>query len=221
MRDEGMTANGKLNSRRPAQAAIFMKPFLFFLLALTGASMGWSQEASPQQSIGLTVSFPWVNNYVYRNYELQRSASKSGFAGFGASVYFLGNKHKYSLHGSFNGSSPVPVGPIDFGKEGTRTTIMASVLEGIWHKKVFGNVNLVSGINYMKYRFEFISYVDTLPSYTVRDRSIGLTVGGEYRIHHRVAVGIFYRPSVIAFDEKQYRHLITLDARFDLRLFKF
>jgi len=171
-------------------------------------------------AIGVTASLPWVNNYSYYNYNLKKSSSKSGFVGLGASVFYKTGKNKFSLNFGFTGDLPVPVGAFDYGKEGTRASILTNFWEGLYHRRLFHRVNILAGLNYIKYRFNFTSYVDSLPSYSKFDKTIGLTIGSEYRFSRNSSIALFYRPTIISLDQKQYRHLISLDARFDINVWR-
>lgn len=197
-----------------------MRPlwFLIFSFIIPLASM--SQDEKQFKAIGVTASLPWVNSYSYKDYQLQNTSSRSGFAGLGASVYYKSGKNKFSLNYGFTGSLPAPIGAVDYGKEGTRTNIVSNFLEGIIHKNVAEKLNIIAGANYVKYRFDFISYVDTMPSYSISDKTLGLTIGAEYRFNRIFAIAIFYRPTIVSLDNKKYRHLISLDARFDINLWK-
>ena len=107
-----------------------------------------------------------------------------------------------------------------YGKDGTRTNILSTFGEVIYHRNVFGKFNIIAGLNYVRYRFNFTSYVDTLPSYSIFDKTLGITVGSEYRFSKVFSVGLLYRPTIVSFDLEQYRHIISLDARFDINVWR-
>ena len=194
--------------------------FLSFVLAIPQLSKS-QDKPKHSKTIGVTASFPWINNYSYYDYDLQKSSSKSGFIGLGASVFYKTSKDRFSLNFGFTGDLPVPMGVFDYGHEGTRTNILSTICEGLYHRNLFNRVNLIAGLNYIKYRFDFTSYVDSLPSYSMYDKTIGLTIGSECRLGKNSYVALFYRPTIISLDQKQYRHLISLDLRFDINLWKF
>lgn len=198
-----------------------MRQLLILSFVLTIPFLSKSQDAQGlPRAVGVTLSLPWINSYSYYDYDLQQSSSKSGFVGLGASAFYKTAKSKLSLNFGFTGDLPVPLGAFDYGKEGTRTNILSSFWEGLYHRNLFGRVNLVGGLNYVKYRFNFTSYVDTLPSYSTFDKTIGLTVGSEYRFSKNSSIALLYRPTIISLDRKGYRHLISLDARFDINLWR-
>jgi hypothetical protein len=197
-----------------------MRQLLFLTFVLTTPFTGMSQDKKGQKAIGVTAALPWVNNYSYHNYELQKSSSKSGFVGLGASAFYKTGKDKFSLNFGFTGDLPAPIGAFDYGKEGTRTNILSNFWEVLYHRNFLHRVNMIAGLNYVKYDFNFTSFVDTLPSYSKFDKTLGLTVGSEYRFSRNSSIALFYRPAIISFDLKQYRHLISLDARFDINLWK-
>jgi hypothetical protein len=180
-----------------------------------------SQDNQKQlRSIGITASLPWVNNYSYYNYNQGQSSSKSGFIGIGASLFYKTGKNKLSLNFGLTGDLPAPMGPFTYGKVGTRTNILATFREMLYHRKAVGKFSIIAGMNYVKYRFNFTSYEDSLPSYSIFDKTIGITSGCEYRFSKIFSLALLYRPTIISLDFKRYRHLISLDARFDIYLWK-
>ena len=180
-----------------------------------------SQDKQEQRrSIGVTASLPWVNNYSFYDYDQKRSSSKSGFAGLGASVFYKTGENKFSLNFGFTGDLPAPIGAFDYGKQGTRTNILSTFGEVLYHRNVFDKLSIIAGLNYVRYRFNFTSYVDTLPSYSTFDKTSGITVGSEYRFSQTFSLALLYRPTIVSFDLKQYRHLISLDARFDINVWR-
>ena len=198
-----------------------MRQFLLLSIILTFPLLSKSQDNSKQtRSIGVTASLPWVNNYTYYDYDLRKSLSKSGFIGLGASGFYKTGKNKLSLNVGFTGDLPVPMGPFDYGHEGTRTNILCAFFEGLYHRNLIAKWGIIAGLNYVKYRFVFTSYVDTLPSYSTFDKTIGLTIGSEYRFSRVFSVALLYRPTIFSLDLKQYRHLISLDARFDINVWR-
>lgn len=196
----------------------WLAPFICLLLIpFTGISQ---DTIKPPAAFGITVSLPWVNNYAYYNYESNKRATKSGFVGLGASAFYKTGDHKFSLNYGFTGDLPVPMGAFDYGKEGTRTNIRAWFWEALYHRSIFERVNIITGLNYVKYRFTFSSYVDMIPSYTIDDPTIGVTLGAEYTYMKHSTIAVFYRPNLVSFDKKQYRHIISADARFDIYLWR-
>ena len=195
-----------------------MKTFLI-LFGLTLPMLSASQDKSTQQKAGgFTASFPWINNYSYYDYDLKKPASKSGFVGLGAGVYFKKNNYKFSVNTGITGDLPVPIGAFDYGKEGTRTNIFSHYWEVGFHRNLAGRINIIAGFNHIKYRFRFTSYIDSLPSYSVTDRTIGLTFGGEWLARKHSSIALVYRPTIFSLGNKQYRHLVSIDCRFDINI---
>ncbi|MEP7318284.1 MAG: hypothetical protein ABI921_06075 [Panacibacter sp.] len=172
------------------------------------------------KAIGITASLPWVNSYSYYDYDSKKSSAKSGFIGLGASAFYKTGKNKLSLNFGFTGDLPVPIGPFDQANEGTRTNIFSTFWEGLYHRNLFYKVNLITGLNYVNYHFNFTSFVDSLPSFSKFDKSIGFTIGSEFRFSKNSAVALFYRPTIISLNKKQYRHLISLDLGFSAPIFE-
>jgi hypothetical protein len=194
-----------------------MKYILTGLIVFVSSAV-FGQESN--QSFGLTLSFPWANNYSFYAYDLKKTDSKSGFMGAGISFFYKEGKHKFSLNTGVTADIFAPLGPIDYAHEGTRSHISSRFAEILYHRNIFNRINLIGGIHVMNYHFRFISYVDTLPSYTQDDQVLGLTAGAEYQFGRNFYLAIIYRPSLIAFDERHYRHLLSLDARFDINIWK-
>lgn len=201
-----------------------MKQFFLLILGLIPL-LSWSQDTTRRQkAVGLTASLPWCNNYSYYNYYEQQSTGKSGFVGLGAAAFYITGKNKFSLNFGMTGDLPAPIGAFDYGKTGVRTNILSNIWEGLYHRTVFQNAeikaNIITGVNYVKYRFDVTSYVDTIPSYSVFDKTIGFTIGGECQVSKHFALAVLYRPAIISLDQKHYRHVISLDARFDIYLWQ-
>ena len=198
-----------------------MRHTIFSGIILTIPFLAMSQDRQKQpKSVGITAALPWVNHYFYYDYDLAKSSSKSGFVGLGASAFYKTGKNKFSFNFGFTGDLPAPIGAFDYAKEGTRTNIFSTFGEVIYHRNVFGKLNIIAGLNYVRYRFNFMSYVDTLPSYSTFDKTLGVTAGSEYRFNKTFSVAFFYRPAIVCFDLKHHRHLISLDARFDINVWK-
>jgi hypothetical protein len=198
-----------------------MKHSILLSIILTIPFFARSQSKPEQlKSIGITASLPWVNNYYYYNYDQKKSSFKSGFTGLGASFFYKTGKNKFSLNFGWTGDLPAPMGAFDYGKDGTRTNILSTFGEVIYHRNVLGKLNILAGPNLVRYRFNFTSYVDSLPSYSIFDKTLGITAGGEYRFSKTFSVGLFYRSTIVSLDLKQYRHLISLDARFDINVWQ-
>ena len=192
--------------------------FLFLFALLPFISTG--QASAVTKSAGLIVQLPWINNFHYYDYEEKGGAFKSGFVGMGIGNFFNWNQNKVSFNTGFTGDLPVPVGPIDYAKEGTRTNIRSSYGELIYHKRVLEKMNIIAGINYIRYRFTFTSYVDSLPWYYKVDNTLGVTIGSEYIFSKLFTLSLLYRPAVRSFDKKGYRHVLSLDGRCDITLWK-
>lgn len=198
-----------------------MKQTLLLLIALSIPFLSLSQDTiTHQKVIGGTISLPWANHYYYYDYDLQQKTWLTGFTGLGGSVFYKQDNHKFSLNFGITSDLPAPLGPIDYEKTGTRSAIATVPLEVIYHRKLFGKVNIIGGINHVWYKFRLISYEDSIPAYSVVDKSLGLTIGGEYLFRKKITFALFYRPTIIPFDRKQYRQLISMDVRFDLLKWK-
>ena len=192
---------------------------LFVIICLPVS--GFTQtKKKPLRTAGVTLSFPWVNSYRFYNYYTQEAASNTGFVGLGGSAYYKPGKNKFSLNGCFTGDLPVPIGPFDYGKTGTRSNIKAFTWEALYHRSIYKHLYTIVGLNYVRYQFDFTSYVDSLPSFSRFDKTFGVTAGIEYYFTERFSAALFYRPAIVSLDTKQYRHLISLDARIDVNFWR-
>lgn len=198
-----------------------MKPYLSLCLVMIAPLLCLSQHSSRRTGeAGLTASLPWVNNYVYHNYEQGGSSSKSGFFGLGLAGFYKSGPNKFSLNFAVTGDLPVPIGAFDYGKEGTRSNILAYVWEGLYHRQLLTRMNIIAGPHYINYRYSCISYVDSLPSYAIFDKTYGMSMGCEYIFKSKLTVALFYRPTLVSLTTKQYRHLLSLDARLDVKVWR-
>lgn len=193
-----------------------MKPFYTLILLSLFQSTAYGQIQTPVRAVGVTIALPWVSAYEFHDYEVNRPSSKAGFFGIGIGVYYKHNKNKFSLNGGMTADLPAPMGPIDFGKEGTRVAIGAQYAELLLHRNIYRRFGGIAGINFTNYRFRLFSYEDNIPSFKKNDPTLGLTVGIEYAISRKFFAALFYRPALVSFETKKYWHLITLDARFDI-----
>jgi hypothetical protein len=171
------------------------------------------------RSLGVTPNLPWCNMYSHYNYETGRSNTKAGFVGLGLSFYYKQNKSKYSLNTGFTGDLPAPIGPISFGKTGTRYAISSAFVETNFHHAIYKGLWGIAGVNYVNYRYYFIDY-DNDREFTRHDPTMGLTAGLEYVTKWNIGLAIIYRPALVAFRTKQYWHLLSVDLRMDLPVWR-
>ncbi|MBO9636154.1 MAG: hypothetical protein J7578_23830 [Chitinophagaceae bacterium] len=169
------------------------------------------------KDVGLIVSYPYLNSFAYRNFLNGEAASRTGFVGIGGGLYFRKNDRKLSLNIFYVLSSPFPMGPIDYGKTGIRYDIRNWGMDAMIHYPVNSWLRVVGGINKMNLNYNLISYDSTIQSIDRTDASFGLTTGIELKFFIKeLNLGLFYRPAIISSGEKFYRHVISLDARFDI-----
>ena len=166
-------------------------------------------------SFGLTISLPWTNNYVFYDHYSSQDTSTSGFMGIGGAFFYKHGNKKLSLNFGITSDLPAPIGPIDFAKEGTRKSIEAFLLDLIYHQTVHRRLAILGGVNFVDYRFKLTSYVDTIPTFTKDDKTIGITIGPEYLSKKSFSLALMYRPALVSFSRKQYRHILSLDVRFN------
>jgi hypothetical protein len=174
-----------------------------------------------QQELGISIYTPWVNNYRFYDYEQNEMQSKSGFVGLGAGLYYrFSDTRKISIGMAFTGDLPVPIGAFDYGKEGIRSNIGTLYLEALYYDRFIKKLGFIIGPNLMFYRYNLTSYVDTVTPYIKTNSFFGLTMSLEYFLTKRITVAVHYRPSIIPLNEqKRYHHLISLDVRYDIKLY--
>lgn len=200
-----------------------MRPFLtlvlFSLLPAISLAQTLLKSTRFTKSAGVTLSLPWVNGYSYHDYETGKDSAKGGFMGLGISFYYKHKKSKLSLNCGVTGDAPAPIGPIDYGKTGTRSTTSSLFVETNFHHPIYKWLHGIAGVNFVNYRYYFIDYDNDL-TFTRYDPSMGLTAGLEYVSKGAFSLALFYRPALVGFKTKQYWHLISLDARFDLPIWR-
>jgi hypothetical protein len=196
-----------------------MRPLLLLALLMLSLNV-MSQRRSYKSAIGATLSFPWINNFAYYDYNLAKPYSKSGFVGLGASAFYKDNKQKVSLSLGLLGTLPVPMGPYDVERN-NYTQVFSVFLEGTYHKRVFPRINLIGGMHYMEHEYSYWK-TDSTASDNFTDFTGGLTAGAEYLFGRKnFSLALFYRPGLITFTgTRKYRHVISLDARFDINVFR-
>lgn len=195
-----------------------MRPLLLLsLLMLSLNAIG--QRRIPKSAVGVTVSFPWINNFAYYDYNAGKPSSKSGFVGIGASVFYKDQHQKLSLSLGGLGTIPVPFGPYDFDKK-NHTQVHGTYLEFTYHKRIHPRINLIGGLHYMEHAYNH--WTDSMTNEYLADFTGGLTAGAEYLFGRKnFSLALFYRPSLITFTgTKKYRHVISLDARIDINFFR-
>ena len=195
--------------------------FIFGILLVLSCQSISQDSIKPIKSIGVSALLPWVNNYSYYDYESQSSTTKSGFIGVGVSVFYKSGKNKFSLNFGLTGSLPYPIGPYDYAANSKRTDIQSIFLEGLYHRKITGRINIISGLNLIEYRYDYINGLDTSIYYSKHDNTTGLTIGGEYCFTKNSSVALLYRPTIRNFGQSGYRHLISLELRFEFNFWKF
>lgn len=196
-----------------------MRPLLLLILLMLSLS-AISQRRLPKSAIGATLSFPWINNFAYYDYHLAKPAFKSGFTGISASAFYKDNRQKVSLSLGILGTIPVPFGPYDVVRN-NYTQVFAAFLEGTYHKRIHPRINLIVGMHYMEHEYSYWK-TDSTEYDFFTDFSGGLTAGAEYLFGRKnFSLALFYRPGLITFTgTRKYRHVISLDARIDINVFR-
>jgi hypothetical protein len=195
-----------------------MRPLLLLSLFMLSIN-AFSQRRIPKNSFGVTASLPWINNFAYYHYDKGKPSSQSGFSGISASAYYKDLDQKISLSLGIIGSIPVPFGPYDFAKKNV-TQVHGTYIEGTYHRRIHPRINLIGGLHYMEHAYTY--WTDSVSNEYLQDFTGGLTAGAEYLFGRKnFSLALFYRPSLITFTgTRNYRHVISLDARFDINIFR-
>lgn len=199
----------------------FMKTILLGIILFFFNSTLLAQIRTSNKSIGMTISFPWINNYSYFNYDTKKSTSKNGFIGFGFALFYSKDKNKLSLNYGVTSDFPtVVILPIEYVSDSPRTAINSFFIDLLLHHQFYKKFNCVGGVNFTNYHFNFISAASNRPSFSKNNQTIGMTIGTEYSFSKHFSIAILYRPGICPSEEKIYRHVLSLDFRFDINFWK-
>ncbi len=201
-----------------------MKQLWIFILLLVFILPGWAQckNETSSKRLGITFSFPWINNYSYVDYEKNKVMKQSGFFGLGIAAYYKINEHtRIAINSGLTNDLSSPIGAIPYYTEGIHSSISNGFGELIVLPVIYENLSLVAGGNFSSYIYHLSSFVDSIPSYEKVDHTLGLTLGIEYRLNKLISVAAIYRPAMASFEtDNLYRHVITFDVRVDLDILK-
>lgn len=203
-----------------------MRTILTLILACLLCTVSFAQNRKSSRksavytrSAGITISLPWANLYSYHDYEQAATASKGGFIGLGLSAFYRHKNNKISVNTGSTYDLRAPMGPIDFGKTGIYTSVSSFIVEANFHHTLHKNIGLVAGVNYVRYKFHLVDY-DNSTGYDRYDPTLGLTTGLEIIPKKHFALAVFYRPALVGYGTQQYWHVVTLDLRFDIPVWK-
>lgn len=198
-----------------------MKKMLLIILFMTAclAAVCQKDNRSKKRTTGFTISLPWATNYQFYHQERNKDSSLSGFVGIGLAFFTKAGENKLSFNTGLTADLPVPMGPVDIRHDGDFAQIGALFFEPLFHRTIVNKINVIGGINYTAYLYRFTHFA-TATQYKKTDHTIGLTVGAEYIFKRSFAVAAFYRPALFSLDHKSYKHLLGLDLRFDINIWK-
>jgi hypothetical protein len=171
------------------------------------------------RSAGISISLPWINSYSYHDYNRGIRRFRTGFVGLGLSGYNRNKANKLAINIAWTADLPAPVGPVDFGKTGTRSSVSAFIVEGNFHHALHKHFGFITGVNYVTYGYHFVDY-DSPINMDRYDRTVGLTTGLEYLSAKHFLLAVFYRPAIVQFQTRQYWSVLSVDVRFDLPVWK-
>jgi hypothetical protein len=194
------------------------KSLLFIFFILTSYSVFCqNNKDSKRKKSGLTISLPYLNNYKFYHHEKNKDSSISGFAGIGFAFFTKTGKMKFSINCGATTDSPYPIGPVNIKPDGDYVRISSIFFEPVFHQNIIKKVNFIYGVNFTAYRYRFTNF-NTGIQYKKSDKTVGITTGVEYVFKEKFSIAALYKPSVISFDHKSYKHLLILDFRFDINI---
>lgn len=191
-----------------------MKCCFIFILIFFYCVNTMAQSADYRQSAGLTIGIPMINRVHFYDYRDEENKNQTGAFGIGFSLFYKKAKNKFSL------GFESPLFQSFIPPKGGYSSISCNLFEGIFHHKISKQIALLAGLNYAVYQYH--SYVDIprIPDIDKKDAFIGLTTGAEFIATKTTSFLLIYRPSLISFDNKRYRHNISLDCRFNINFWK-
>jgi len=192
-----------------------MKHFLFFALIFFNFLNINAQPKNYKQSAGMAIAVPVINNAHFYDYRNNKSENQTGYFGIGTSLFYKKNKNEFSI-----GIESLILQAFIFPPKGGYSGINCTLFEALIHHKVSSQVTLIGGLNYAIYQFH--SYIDVPLFNDIKktDATIGLTTGAEFIATKTTSFLLIYRPALVSFDNKNYRHTISLECRFTINFWK-
>ena len=198
-----------------------MYKYLTLFIGVLMSISSFSQSLEKYESFGVTISLPMLNRYTFYKYQEERTTSKTGIIGAGASIFYKHNRYKYSI----NYASTIDFNFNSFKVGGYNDNIGTEFIEANIHYSVIDKINIIGGVNFSTYQYSGGILSDTsIPYYYTPvnkfDKTIGLTLGAEIAFTNHFSIVAFYRPSLYCFDKKSFKQMISLDFRFDVNLWR-
>ena len=192
--------------------------FALTLIFISSVSNAQSSTEIPDQhvtSVGVSIELPFLSNGISYDYSDNKEHSQTGYLGGGICLFYRKNKNKFFVnyeHPSLKKNLfPPKGGSADFNTNIAEFTI---------HHTLHRSFALIGGINYATYRFHSYNDVQPIREIDKSDATVGLTTGAEYLPAQATAIGFTYRPSLISFGSKSYRHILSLFFRYDINFWK-
>jgi hypothetical protein len=137
--------------------------------------------------------------------------SQTGLLGFGVGLFYQQGRNIFSI----NYGQPALFIP-SFPKSDAATTMRGQFIEGlvehaIWRQKLWA----IGGINYTLYQYQYTNSLD-FPNINKTDPTFGLTLGAEWKFSPWFSTALIYRPAVYSWGIQNYRHILSLDLRFNI-----
>ncbi|MEO8821859.1 MAG: hypothetical protein ABI267_04290 [Ginsengibacter sp.] len=195
-----------------------MKKLIYLLSALFCFSVVQAQKSNSNQSAGISISLPLINNASFYKYSTNgewENSNQTGYLGAGFAFFYKENQNKFSLeyeNPSLNKSL--------FATKGGNPNINVNIFEATIHHNVLSDVALIGGLNCTAYRFHLYTDIPPFPKVDRMDATIGLTAGAEFLASESSSFVITYRPSIFSFDKKSYRAVFSFGIMYDVNFWK-
>ena len=195
-----------------------MKKLVYLLCALFCFSVVNAQKNNSNQSAGITISLPLINNASFYRYSTDgggQNSNQTGYLGAGFALFYQENKNKFSL-GYENPLSDKSLVP----PKGGNSNINTKIFEATIQHKVSSQFALIGGLNYATYVFHLYTDIPPFPKVDKSDATIGLTAGAEFLPSKSISVAATYRPSIFSFDKKSYKAVFSFGIMYDINFWK-
>lgn len=193
----------------------FMRQILFLTIALFIFTEINAQSSKSITSAGMTIDLPVINNGSFYDYESHKTSNESGYLGAGVSLFYRNQKNEFTI-----GLEHPLIKKSLFPPKGGYSDAQCDIFETTVRHKISGNVAIIGGLNYSIYRFHAYTDIPGIPDIDKKDETIGLTTGAEVLMSKNTSLSLTYRPSLFAFEQKSYRHILSLGFRFHINFWK-
>ena len=197
-----------------------MKHFITAFLLLLNLSLKAQSSQSPNFNYGILLSGSIISQSHYAKYSsFTYSPSRDKnlpILGFGASFFYKVKKDKFSIGWEVPSILPhiPPKGGYDYA--------LPQIFELLDFHQISKGLNLIGGINYIGYSYHAYFDEPNMPDINKHDGTMGLTLGAGLSTTSSgiVSFNLIYRPSLISFNTKFYRDVISLVLKININFKK-